>query len=630
MPPTETLHQLGQIEGAITRHHVRLSNLKSPTEVYEEKAAEIRERIRLSWASLDSTLGPETSKIRDDIVDSGGQLRELKIEHETGVQDEKEVYDKAVQEIADTLCSELLDLIGPTKITSYLQKASNEVKKLVVLDLDVEQSPFSSTIICAGNKRKTASPKTPKTKLMKLSHVERNDHDSTRIKPHPSSSDARSSRRRTRPSHRRHGDNGSAFDEDFEGVTEPDAGNVYLAFWERSKDWFAVFLLPMEDLPSVGIPGSIESLGLADALPKCYCNKRGSVTWAEGYGDGEFLVAEREFPVMYFDGQDFPTKSDVGWVSARDLRPFDANSNNSLIPHIKSVRKFLETREQADLSKSNVEEPKTEVPGTADQLSTGVTRSSYQIQKSLPNQEREHFETPPVTQADSPSMDCEAIPCNDSQLQPLASFHNRQEQQDQLDTKSDSAAPHESDRINEHVGSSESRNIAHLNTTKSQPKPNSLELPEVLEARKGFRDIIWAPVVTPRDSRFTLPALDQHDTLEAHSTGADSPSLSSPKTLLPVPVLSASQKVQQWQLTQYDAGYSPRDRLNSDDSISRADAEQQRQHDNDIVKRGNFNSYAIADMQKKLLLDPQFLGLPLDHYRSVLSFSKKQKVSSHT
>ena len=151
-----------------------------------------------------------------------------------------------------------------------------------------------------------------KPKAKKCRRIDEKDNHTKPKSCHAPISVARFSRRQTRHSHRRHGDNKSIWDEDFEGITDPEAGSVYLAFWEKSKDWLAVLLLPMQDLQSVGVSGSIESLGLAEVLPMCYSSKEGHSSWAEGYNDGESLVTEREFPVMYFDGQDFPAKSAVG------------------------------------------------------------------------------------------------------------------------------------------------------------------------------------------------------------------------------------------------------------------------------------------------------------------------------
>ncbi|KAK2685657.1 hypothetical protein QWA68_015913 [Fusarium oxysporum] len=222
----------------------------------------------------------------------------------------------------------------------------------------------------------------------------------------------RSSRRGTRHSHRRHGDKRSTTDEDFEGITNPDAGSIYLAFWEKSKDWFAVLLLPMQDLESVGISGSIESLGLAEVLPRCYCDKQDGFSWAEGFNDGEPLVMKREFPVMYFDGQDFPAKSAVGWVSARDLRQFDANNKNSLVPHIRSVRKFLKTRAEKRSPEREVDRSKSEVPDATELLSTvanGYPHTPLKVplqhrssQMAAPDQGQEEPSSLPATQPVSP------------------------------------------------------------------------------------------------------------------------------------------------------------------------------------------------------------------------------------
>jgi hypothetical protein len=139
---------------------------------------------------------------------------------------------------------------------------------------------------------------------------------------------------------------------------------VYLAFWKKSKEWLAVLVLPLHNLQDAGISGSIESFGLAEVVPACYDydSSTGSCAWQKGYGDREELVTGREFPVMYFDGQDFPAKSAVGWVAAKDLRPFDANQRNSLVPHIRSVRKFLTVR-AAKMMEEERNEPEDAVGG---------------------------------------------------------------------------------------------------------------------------------------------------------------------------------------------------------------------------------------------------------------------------
>lgn len=142
---------------------------------------------------------------------------------------------------------------------------------------------------------------------------------------------------------------------DSDAVVDPIPGQIYLGFWEKSKDWSPVFLLPTAKLADVGIPSSIEKLGLADNVPACYDYDRRSkaFTWRRGYEDGGRLVSQREFPVMYFDGLPFPDRSAVGWVAAASLRAFDIDSSpSSLTPNLGQVRKFLRERKEQWLAKS--------------------------------------------------------------------------------------------------------------------------------------------------------------------------------------------------------------------------------------------------------------------------------------
>lgn len=137
----------------------------------------------------------------------------------------------------------------------------------------------------------------------------------------------------------------------FEAITEPIPGEIYLAYWQKSKDWSPVLLLPHCHLDNVGVPDTVESLGLTVDVPACYVYNHSTkeFSWREGYEDGGLLVTKREFPVMYFDGLKFPEKSAVGWVAAEDLKAFDVNgSNSSLVPHSKSARSFLRKRAEAE------------------------------------------------------------------------------------------------------------------------------------------------------------------------------------------------------------------------------------------------------------------------------------------
>ncbi|KAK2468212.1 hypothetical protein H9L39_19858 [Fusarium oxysporum f. sp. albedinis] len=470
MAPTEFLQQFEQIEGVVARYAFKLSSVRSPAEIYKEKTVEIRGRIAQLWTSLELAPAPEKSSLQDSIVKLGGQLKELEIKYEAGVQDDERVYNRALQEITDALRYELLEIIGPAKIESYLRSISIENSdRQDSNNAVVTCQPHDATLQAIGAKEACApkgmpenrhtSPTTPYKRRRtspesmgrKRRQVEKDDPRTKLSNSLVSCLAVRSLRRRTRHSHRRQGDKRSTTDEDFEGITNPDAGSIYLAFWEKSKDWFAVLLLPMQDLESVGISGSIESLGLAEVLPRCYCNKQDGFPWAEGFNDGEPLVMEREFPVMYFDGQDFPAKSAVGWVSARDLRQFDANNKNSLVPHIRSVRKFLKTRAEKRLPEREVDRSKSEAPDATEPSS--IEANSYPPtplkvplqhrgpQMAAPDQDQEEPSSLPATQPVLP-LDHVALHDPPIQQQSIPDLRSDEGQQHRLNLEDIATSSH--------------------------------------------------------------------------------------------------------------------------------------------------------------------------------------------
>ncbi|KAJ4223951.1 hypothetical protein NW757_014362 [Fusarium falciforme] len=201
----------------------------------------------------------------------------------------------------------------------------------------------------------------------------RSEHDQAVLLNRPINGKVASSIGPTRQSRRQHGNSSRQRDQGFDGITDPTPGEVYLAFWKKSKEWSAVLLLPMTDLDNVGVRNTLQGLGLAEQVPGCYeyDNQTDCFGWREGYRDGESFVAEREFPVMYFDGQDFPAKSAVGWVAAKDLRTFDVNgAQSSLVPHFQSVQKFLRDRAAAESGEVAVTDSSVDRTGSFDDQQT--------------------------------------------------------------------------------------------------------------------------------------------------------------------------------------------------------------------------------------------------------------------
>ncbi|RTE68598.1 hypothetical protein BHE90_017024 [Fusarium euwallaceae] len=127
MTTEKLLHQFEGIKETVTRYDSLLSSIKSPAVIYEEKTVEIRGRITQLWASWASTPASEISRLQDNVVDLGGRLKELEINRDANVQDEEKIYYQTLQKTLDALCYELLGLIGPAKIHSYLRNTSSEI-----------------------------------------------------------------------------------------------------------------------------------------------------------------------------------------------------------------------------------------------------------------------------------------------------------------------------------------------------------------------------------------------------------------------------------------------------------------------------------------------------------------------
>ncbi|KAM5358398.1 hypothetical protein ACJZ2D_015328 [Fusarium nematophilum] len=363
MSTRETLANFQDIRIKIGEYDQQFKKIKSPQTVYDEKASAIRSRISQAWAQLASAPVSSVPTLQDEIVTLGGQLKELEIDHKAGLEVEEKKYQERLEDTMGALYRDLISVMEPHRVESTLRALSNRETSQRGGDVTTDSTELRQSSFGTGstskdtngqmNKRKIDLPVLPDDleppKRRKGGRSRRSEQLANQIpreKNAPKSSSEPPARGETRRSHRRHRDEKPTQEQDFEGITDPDPGKVYLAFWGKSKEWLAVLVLPMQDLEEAGVSGTIETLRLAEIMPLCYEYDKPTkrYVWREGYNEGQDLVTEREFPVMYFDGQDFPTKSAVGWVAARDLRGFDIKDSNKLVPHVRSVREFLKTR----------------------------------------------------------------------------------------------------------------------------------------------------------------------------------------------------------------------------------------------------------------------------------------------
>jgi len=118
----------------------------------------------------------------------------------------------------------------------------------------------------------------------------------------------------------------------FEGVSDPIVGRLYRA-WFRGDGFYAALMLPLGSFAAAGVVGDIDSMDCLKAAPKCYRRSKGHISgWADGYEDGGPKVRERRFPMMYIEESvslsfqgDLVKPPSLGWVAAKDLRPFDVS-----------------------------------------------------------------------------------------------------------------------------------------------------------------------------------------------------------------------------------------------------------------------------------------------------------------
>ncbi|OBS20245.1 hypothetical protein FPOA_06632 [Fusarium poae] len=132
-----------------------------------------------------------------------------------------------------------------------------------------------------------------------------------------------------------------------EAVISLKAGELCLAYHKRSQRWLAVLLLPLTDLHSVGISGTIESLGLSKDVPSCVTFNVNSseFEWRDGYGDGEAFSHQRKFPVACIMDLESPDRIATEWIGVEDLHVLDKSSiQGSIVPYGVDVRAFRERR----------------------------------------------------------------------------------------------------------------------------------------------------------------------------------------------------------------------------------------------------------------------------------------------
>ncbi|KAK4063263.1 hypothetical protein Purlil1_14178 [Purpureocillium lilacinum] len=367
--PSQILKHIEAISAAITRASQDLNSIQSPTTEYERNWAAIQTKLDNAWErGLRCGSLAERSEVQKELVTLAHTQEALKAEHEADLESANSSYETRLRGVLPRFCEELVRVLAPSLLENALRDlATDEYRGRSPGDLE-DASPEDKRL-GQGVKRKQRRPEGGRQKRQRQTdgYKPRSRHRQRR----PSvTSVASLSRRHTRQH------DGSPRRETLDAITP---GEVYLAYWGRSKALLAVLLLPTKGLDKVGVHNeTIETLGLLRELPSCYDYdpSSGILNWRQGYRDGEALVPDREYPVMYFDGKAFPTRSKVGWVAAKDLLDFDLKAIGRTIPNYKHVRKYLETRDRGRPQRPNTVSRTNAAGGTAGNSSSNAEPES--------------------------------------------------------------------------------------------------------------------------------------------------------------------------------------------------------------------------------------------------------------
>ncbi|KAL6365923.1 hypothetical protein LRP88_00506 [Fusarium phalaenopsidis] len=385
-PEPPQLQRFRELKSLVSNYEKAFERLQPPDAAFEKRSSEIEAPLKEAWAQLSTAKPEDIPKCQEKIAELIGSQTEIKLGHER----QKELYEVRLRR----LCSGLRDRISKVMVErpEEMPTAATSRDGDPVIRKPLKKISLSSTPSLSSPAKPSSSSRAPTTASVTRPTRKRKDSLSSLITPEQK-------RRKLEKTPRRHPRRNHSDQEDYQSITDPEPGQVYLAFWESSKQWIPVLLLPMTDFERVGVSGSLDSLGLAEILPICYDQDSltGERTWRDGYKNGQPLVTEREFPAIYFEGRAFPDKSPVGWVAAKDLRKFDvATAASHLVPQIQMVRKFLKER-AAKASCNGAEEETSHEKG----VSPCVDGQSPQEASAVLNQDEQSAQVSPAPETAS-------------------------------------------------------------------------------------------------------------------------------------------------------------------------------------------------------------------------------------
>ncbi|KAH7134275.1 hypothetical protein EDB81DRAFT_803546 [Dactylonectria macrodidyma] len=376
--------KFNEVKEVVAQYGQKFDAIKPPRDVYHENRAAVKAGIAQTWAYMAANPDPSDMSKVQKIVEFGGRLKEMEMKPKASIDDDDKAYETTLETAMEGFCDDLVNALGVDMVTKALQKLPkrrtdhggsdetvNEPHDHVSTPegcLHREQQSIPGVEgpdhIPKGNHEETSRSR-KRRRIDGLQAGERERRNSTNATAGRTSS-AKAPKRTGHQNPRRSStkeqnisstpeavgvqtrqSRARVNQEDAEAIIDPTPGSLYFAFRQKSKEWSAALLLPKSNLEDFGIPSTLEQLGLMENIPACYVYNKDTYTfrWRKGYREGQPMAQQRQFPVMFFDGLPFPAKSEVAWMTAKDMRPLDITvTHASLIPHHQSVFKYMKER----------------------------------------------------------------------------------------------------------------------------------------------------------------------------------------------------------------------------------------------------------------------------------------------
>ncbi|KAH7150434.1 hypothetical protein B0J13DRAFT_550157 [Dactylonectria estremocensis] len=416
--------KFNEIKEVVAQYGQKFDAIKPPRDVYHEDRAAVKVGIAETWAYMAANPDPSDTSRVQKIVGFGGRLKEMEMEHKANIDGDDKAYETTLETAMEGFCDDLVNALGVDMVTKSLKKAPKRYTDhagpgetqskpgVEAPDHTSKEHRDGVQEISKSRKRRRIDGSQTGDRERRNSHTNVTAKAPKRTgyknfqggatKDQASSSIPETIGVQTRQSRAR------VNQEDAEAIIEPTPGNLYFAFRQKSKEWSAALLLPKTDLEDFGIPSTLEQLGLMEDIPACYTYNKDTDTfrWRKGYREGQPMVKERQFPVMFFDGLPFPAKSEVAWITSKDMRPLDITiTHSSLIPHHQSVFKYIKERAakaaQDSMESASVDENQDEL------LDDAQTRRSSPVDLNIDCGSPNHF---PHGRLDEPSESPAQLP----------------------------------------------------------------------------------------------------------------------------------------------------------------------------------------------------------------------------